>query len=461
MRVLIAGAGIGGLTAALSLHAAGIEAVVIDSAASLRPLGVGINLMPHAVRELTELGLGDELAATGIPTAEMVHFDRHGNRIWGFACGLSVGYRWPQYSIHRGELQMILLAAVRARLGAGAVRTATAFCGFTESRSGILVRVRDRSSGALSELAADVLVGADGLYSGVRAQLHPEEPAPRWGGIMMWRGIAAAEPFLTGRSVAVSGTNAALKFVAYPISRQAEARGRAMVNWVAEALLPHSEGTASIDVADWNRAGRVRDVLPWFADWRFGWLDVPGLITGAPQILEYPMVDRDPLPSWGSAGHGRVTLLGDAAHPMYPVGANGGSQAIVDGRVLAYWLARAASPGQGLAGYETARRETVNAIVLACRDMPADRLLHTVSVRAPDGFGRIEDVLSAAELAAFDRAYQATTLPDVAALNSRPSLAPLPATSGGSSRRSGWRSPRCPRAGCRRTAPPPGRDRSA
>ena len=420
MRVLIAGAGIGGLTAALSLHAAGIEALVIDSAASLRPLGVGINLMPHAVRELTELGLGEELAATGIPTAEMVHFDRHGNRIWGFACGLSVGYRWPQYSIHRGELQMILLAAVRARLGPAAVRTGTAFAGFTESPSGVAVQVRDRSSGALSEVAADVLVGADGLYSGVRAQLHPDEPPPRWGGIMMWRGIAEAEPFLTGRTVAVSGTNAALKFVAYPISRRAEARGRALVNWVAEALLPG----ARMDTADWNRAGRVQDVLPWFADWKFGWLDVPGLITGVPRILEYPMVDRDPLQSWGSAGHGRVTLLGDAAHPMYPVGANGGSQAIVDGRVLAYSLARAAAPAQGLADYEAARRETVNAIVLACRDMPADRLLHTVSVRAPDGFGRIEDVLSAAELAAFDRAYRTTTLPDVAALNSRPSLTP-------------------------------------
>ena len=114
--MIVAGAGIGGLSAALSLHAAGIEAIVLDSAATLRPLGVGINLMPHAVRELTELGLGGELEATGIPTAEMVHFDRHGNRIWGFASGRNIGYRWPQYSIHRGELQMILLGAVRERL---------------------------------------------------------------------------------------------------------------------------------------------------------------------------------------------------------------------------------------------------------------------------------------------------------------------------------------------------------
>ena len=426
MRVIVAGAGIGGLSAALSLHAAGIDATVIDQAAALRPLGVGINLMPHAVRELTELGLGAELEAAGIPTAEMVHFDRHGNRIWGFASGRNIGYRWPQYSIHRGELQMILLAAVRARLGPDAVRTGTAFTSFAESAEGVEVRVRDRSSGATSVLRGDALVGADGLYSAVRAQLHPGEPPPRWGGIMMWRGIAEGAPFLTGRTVAVAGANAALKFVAYPISRQAERRGRALINWVAEVMLPASRAPG--DLADWNRPGRVEDVLPWFADWKFGWLDVPALITGAPRILEYPMVDRDPLPSWGSHLHGRVTLLGDAAHPMYPIGANGGSQAVLDARVLAWSLARAqrssGGPAEGLAAYEAARRQTVNAIVLACRDMPADRLLQMVSTRAPDGFGRIEDVLAAAELAAFDQAYRTTTLPDVAALNSRPSLTP-------------------------------------
>jgi 2-polyprenyl-6-methoxyphenol hydroxylase-like FAD-dependent oxidoreductase len=425
MRAIVAGAGIGGLSTALSLHAAGIDALVIDSASSLRPLGVGINLMPHAVRELTELGLGDELAATGIPTAEWVHFDRHGNRIWGFASGQRLGYHWPQYSIHRGELQMMLLAAVRARLGTDAVRAGTAFVSFADSPSDVKVRVRDRASGTVSALRADVLVGADGLYSGVRAQLHPDEPPPRWGGIIMWRGLMEGAPFLTGRTVAVAGANADLKFVAYPISRRAEAQGQPLINWVAEVRRP--DRAAAADLADWNRRGQASDVLPWFADWKFGWLDVPALIAGTPQILEYPMVDRDPLPFWGQGvpwGHGRVTLLGDAAHPMYPIGANGGSQAIIDARVLAYSLARAATPADGLAAYEMARRETVNAIVLACRDMPADRMLHRVSMRAPDGFDRIEDVLSAAELAAFDDAYRATTLQDVAALNARASLNP-------------------------------------
>ncbi len=434
MHVQIVGAGIGGLSAALALHAAGIEASVIESAAELRPLGVGINLQPHAVRELTELGLGDELAATAIQTAEMVHFDRHGNRIWGFSCGRAAGYAWPQYSIHRGELQMILLDAVRSRLGKDAVRTGTAFVSFAQpddadgadadradADGAVEVRVRDRTSGAEELLRADALIGADGLHSGVRAQLHPGEPAPRWGGIKLWRGVTPGLPFLTGRTVAVSGANASLKFVAYPISRSAELRGEALINWVAEVMLPAGPGAAGAapDRPDWNRAGRLEDVLPWFEDWNFGWLDIPALLTGAEEILEYPMVDRDPLDWWGT---GRVTLLGDAAHPMYPIGANGGSQAIVDARVLAYSLATAPSVAAGLAAYERERLQKANAIVLACRDMPADRMLQTVSVRAPDGFDQVTDVLSAAELAAFDDAYEETTRSDVAALNARPPL---------------------------------------
>lgn len=437
MHVQIVGAGIGGLSAALSLHAVDIDVSVIESAATLRPLGVGINLLPHAVRELTELGLGDELAASGIRTAEIVHFDRYGNRIWGVACGRHAGYHWPQYSIHRGELQLILLDAVRARLGPDTIQTGMTFLSFEESAvggdAGVTVRVCDRATGGTTSLHADVLVGADGLYSGVRAQLHPDEPAPRWGGIKLWRGVTPGLPFLSGRTVAVSGTNAARKFVAYPISRKAELQGGALINWVAEVLVPDGPGSASgtdgadgagsagSDRADWNRAGRTEDVLPWFADWTFDWLDIPALISDAAEVLEYPMVDRDPLPSWG---RGRVTLLGDAAHPMYPIGANGGSQAVLDARVLAHSLATVASPDDALAAYEEDRREKANAIVLACRDMPADRMLQMVSVRAPDGFDQITDVLSAAELAAFDDAYRETTLPDVAALNARPPLMP-------------------------------------
>ncbi|RKS68937.1 2-polyprenyl-6-methoxyphenol hydroxylase-like FAD-dependent oxidoreductase [Actinomadura pelletieri DSM 43383] len=415
MFVVIVGAGIGGLTTALSLHQAGIRALVVDAAVRLRPLGLGINLLPHAVRELTELGLGDELAELGVATGEMVHFDRHGGRIWGEPRGRALGYNWPQYSIHRGELQVTLLDAVRARLGENAVRTGTVFEGFEQDGTRVRVRLLDRASGTTETVTADVLVGADGLHSAVRARLHPGEPAPLWNGIRMWRGVTEGVPFLTGRTLAVAGSNAAAKLVVYPISRRAERQGRALLNWVAEVKLADDR----LDTTpNWNRTGRLEDVLPHFADWTFDWLNVPAMLAGSAEILEYPMVDRDPLDRWTS---GRVTLLGDAAHPMYPIGSNGGSQAVLDARVLAHELARAADPAEGLLGYERERREKVNAIVLACRDMPADRILHTVSERAPDGFTAIEDVLTPDELSTITSAYRQTSFSDVESLNSRPS----------------------------------------
>jgi 2-polyprenyl-6-methoxyphenol hydroxylase-like FAD-dependent oxidoreductase len=417
VHVIIAGAGIAGLTAALSLHAAGIEPLVLDTARELRPLGVGINLLPHAVRELAELGLAGPLAAAGIETAEQAHFDRHGNLIWSEPRGTALGYRWPQYSVHRGRLQMILLEAVRDRLGAAAVRTATMVTGFTERGGAVEVHAAARDGGRLASVGADALIGADGLYSAVRAALHPGEAPPRWSGVTMWRGIAPAPPFLSGATVAICGSNAAAKFVAYPVGRAAD--GTLAVNWVAEAMVGGQQAPAR---PDWTRAGLLADVMAWFADWKLGWLDVPGLIAGSPEVLEYPMVDRDPLPWWG---RGRVTLIGDAAHPMYPIGSNGGSQAIIDARVLAASLAA----GHGgvpaaLAAYEEARLAPTSAIVLANRDMPGDRVLSEVGRRAPAGFAQIEDVMSPAELAALRDAYRATSLQDAAALNARLSYLP-------------------------------------
>ncbi len=412
--VLVVGAGVGGLVTALSLHAAGIQCTVVDRVRDLRPAGVGINLQPHAVRELVELGLGDELAAIGVATSEMVHYDRFGNQIWGEPRGLAAGYRWPQYSVHRGMLQMLLAGALRERAGAAAIRSGLELEAFTESADGVRARLRDRVSGEPVGWDADVLVGADGLHSTVRALLHPGEGAPIGNGIRMWRGTVVRAPFLTGSSMIVAGSNATEKFVAYPISPVVD--GMATVNWCAEVRLPGT-GTA----ADWNARGRLDDVLPHFASWRFGWLDVPDLIRAADPILEYPMVDRDPLPWWST---GRVTLLGDAAHPMYPIGSNGGSQAILDARVLAYHLATASGVPAALAAYQAERLETTGALLLANREMGAERTLRMVAERAPEGFGRIEDVLTGPELAAITDAYRGTTNSDTAALNARPSWTP-------------------------------------
>ncbi|WP_030606640.1 flavin-dependent oxidoreductase [Streptomyces sclerotialus] len=392
MTVLIAGAGIGGLTAALSLHAAGTDARVVESAREVRPLGVGINLLPHAVRELTELGLGDDLAALGVATAENVYCDRHGRRIHTDLCGRAQGYHWPQYSVHRGELQMLLLAAVRARLGAGAVRTGTRLVDFEERADGVRARLLDRASGEEREYGATALVGADGLHSTVRARLHPQDGPLRWSGVRMWRGVTTeAEPFLTGSSMAIL-RDAAAELVVYPI-------GRRRINWVC--LVREAEPQPLTEDAAWNRAGRPADVLPHVAGWRLDRLDVAGLVAGSDVVLQYPMVDRDPLPAWGS---GRVTLLGDAAHPMYPVGANGASQAVVDARVLAHALARAAGVPDGLARYESARRTATTAVVLANREM------HRAGGRTPQDLARITGT------------YRHATGSDVTVLNSRASL---------------------------------------
>lgn len=423
-RALIVGAGIGGLSTALSLHAAGVRdgVTVVDASERLLPLGAGINLQPHAVRELTELGLGERLAAVSAEPRELLLADRHGNTVTAHPRGRSAGYRWPQLSVHRGELQRILLEAVRERLGPDAVRTGLALERFEERADGVTGVLRARRPGPvetarpgpLRTVHAEVLIGADGLYSAVRRQLHPDEGEPRWNGIRMWRGVTEAPPPLDGHTMIVAGSYRPARIVVYPL-------GGGQVNWVAEVRMP---APADVSGADWSRQGRLADVWPYFADWRLdaldglGGLDVAGLLRGAPRILDYPMVDRDPLASWGS---GRVTLLGDAAHPMLPVGSNGGSQAVLDARVLARELAREADPAAALRAYEEIRRAPVNEIATACRDMPSDRVLDTVAERAPGGFRDIAEILSDAELAGMREGIRRTTDMDVTALNSRPS----------------------------------------
>lgn len=404
---MIVGGGIGGLSTALSLRAAGLECVVVEAARTLRPLGVGINLQPHAVRELTELGLGPVLAELGVETSFMSFADRHGNLIMDLPRGRSAGYRWPQYSVHRGELQMALLAAVEERVGP--VRTGVRFEDFEQDGDEVLVTLRQ--DGRVLRERVDVLVGADGVQSAVRARLWPSGDPLRWDGIRMWRGVAEADRVLDGATVLVGGSNTAAKFVTYHIS----SRNPRLLNWVAEVKVAEPGIVAE---ADWSRVGRFADVHRHFASWKYLPVNITELLAATDRILEYPMVDRDPLPRWG---RGRVTLLGDAAHPMYPIGSNGGSQAVLDARFLARCLATHADPGTALTAYEEGRRPPTSELVLAHRSLPIEKTIALVSERAPGGFTSIADVLTPEELTAMQAAQRGLSDSDVRALNERPS----------------------------------------
>lgn len=416
MRVVIVGAGIGGLSLALSLHAAGIDAVVCEATPQIRPLGVGINLLPHAVRELTELGLDDALAARAIPTGALMYANRFGQEIWREPRGRAAGYAWPQHSIHRGVLQGLLLEAVRDRLGDAAILTDHEAIGADSDATGATVRFRSRTTGApLHAQRGDVVVACDGIHSPLRAQAYPDEGPPIWNRRVLWRATTRAAPYLDGRTMVMAG-HQDVKFVCYPIDETGE---DAVINWIAELRFADE---ATWRREDWNRPGRLEDFLPVFEGWRFPWLDVPALIRGAEAIYEYPLVDRDPVDRWT---FGRVTLLGDAAHPMYPIGSNGASQAILDARTLAYDLATAPDAETALARYEAARRPPTSGLVLANRGNGPEQVMQMAEERAPHGFAHIHDVISPAELEGVAANYKRLAGFDPEALSRRPSLTPL------------------------------------
>ncbi len=407
MRVIIAGGGIGGLATALSLHAVGItDVVVVEAVDQIRPLGVGVNLLPDAVRELTELCLAEEVADHSVACAELAYFNRYGQRIWSEPRGVAAGYRWPQFSVHRGPLQMLLVAAVTQRLGPQAVRTGHAVTGFEQTPDAVTVTF---AHGA--RLQGDLLVAADGIHSRVRSMLYPNEGPPAWNGLVLWRGVTQAPPFLSGRTMIMAGDGIE-KFVAYPIRSSGPDGEQAMINWIAERPQQGSTTTR----ADWNGQADPAAVRRRFVGWQFDWLDIPGLIGAAPTVFEYPMVDRDPLPRWT---FGRVTLLGDAAHAMYPIGSNGASQAILDARVLAYHLGTAGLVG--LDAYEAQRRPPTTALTLANRHMGPEVVLKLSHDRAPRGFARVDDVFAEGELAAIADGYKRTAGFDPAGLNERAS----------------------------------------
>ena len=399
MEVLIIGAGIGGLTLALMLHRAGIPCRVFEAAAEIKPLGVGINLLPHAMKELAGLGLEDTLASRGVLTAEAVFFNRFGQLIYREPLGRAAGYAWPQISIHRGDLHAALAEAFIQRLGKDRLMLGWECVSVASEEGAAVAHFRDPI--AKRELPAQrgiAAIGSDGIHSAIRRRLYPDEGGPIYSGVNMWRGVTRWPPILSGASMIRAGWFAHAKIVLYPIRDNVDAEGRQLVNWVVEIATPRYEGW------NWSRPATLDDFIAPMADWHFDWLDVPEFLRRSDVMLEYPMVDKDPLPRWS---FGRVTLLGDAAHPMYPRGSNGAGQAILDARALADCLATSSDAVAALAAYDERRRDATARVVRANRAAPPDAILGEVYRRTGDKpFASIDDVISREELAAITEAYK-------------------------------------------------------
>ena len=413
-RVLIAGGGIGGLALGLTLHQLAIPFTVLEAVGEPKPLGVGINLQPNAVRELIAMGIGEaDLDTVGIAVREWALVGLNGREIYAEPRGTRAGYAWPQYATHRGRFHMLLHDRLLERAGPQAIRTGCRVVGYTNEGDGVAALV-DTPTGR-ETIAGTLLVGADGIHSAVRAQMHPDQPPVHWGGVMMWRGTSMARPVRSGSSFVGLGTKRQ-RVIVYPIGEPDPDTGLAPTNWIAEITLDEVPERAA---ERWFTRVPTTDFAHHFADWNYDWLDVPALIAGAEGAYENPMIDRDPVPTWVD---GPVALMGDAAHAMYPTGSNGATQAIVDARTLGAMLVAHGLTPDALAAYDAKLCGPVSELVLRNRGDGPFGLLGLVDERCGGTFDEIDAVLPRAERDAFMADYKAAAGFAMATLNAAPPI---------------------------------------
>lgn len=400
-HVAIVGGGIGGLVTALYLHREGIACRIYEAAREFRPLGVGINLLPHAMRRLSELGVEPGIRRRGVEPKEFLWFNQFGQLIFQEPCGRNAGYEWPHFSIHRADLHVALHEAVTQRLGKDVVEMGRKCTRVDQDEKGVTVRFEE---GAPAK--ADVAIACDGFHSAVRKQFYPDEGRPAFGGINLWRGVTVNKPILSGASIVRAGPLRSGKFLCYVLRNHPD--GTQLINWATEVRRD------SFTENDWNKPGKLEDFIHYHRDWHFDWLDVPDFIRRSEFILEYPMVDRDPIDRWS---FGRVTLLGDAAHPMYPRGGNGGAQAILDAELLSQLLKKHPVE-QALKMYEAERLPKTSRIVLTNRTVPPDHIIETVDqLTGGKPFNRIEDVVSREKLVEINENYKRIAAWDLKSVN--------------------------------------------
>jgi 2-polyprenyl-6-methoxyphenol hydroxylase-like FAD-dependent oxidoreductase len=399
--VLIVGAGIGGLSVALTLHQIGVPCVVFESVADIKPLGLGINIQPNAIRELYELGFCPKsLDTIGLQTREWALVGLNGNEVYSEPRGLWAGYKWPQYSVHRGGLQLLLYRAALERLGADSVRTGLQVTGYRNHPEGKGVTAFLQShDGERPQVEGSLLIAADGLHSAVRQQMYPDQPPVQWGGAIMWRGVTKGKPIRSGASFVGLGTHRH-RVVFYPISAPDPVTGLADINWIAEITVDNSGGLPD---GDWNKQVRHEDFIHHFEHWNYDWIDIPAMLRGAAAVFEYPMIDREPVPTWVD---GNVALLGDAAHVMYPTGSNGASQAIIDARVLGAAILEHGVNATALQAYDTQLCAEMSQLILRNRGAGPFGLLNLLDHRCGGVFDNIDDVIPRAERDEFMLRYK-------------------------------------------------------